>query len=79
MIDLSNLKTSSTIYIKIISSDIIVNLVQLGTSMITRGIQQDLLLDPGRYSIDPDQDLFDATVSIIIIYIYINPLKFKTN
>ncbi|CAF4317217.1 unnamed protein product, partial [Adineta steineri] len=33
----------------------------LGTSMITRGDQQDLLLDPGTFSVDPDEDTFDAT------------------
>ena len=31
--------------------------------MITRGSEEDLILDPGRYSVDPDEDSFDATVS----------------
>ncbi len=57
------LKTSSSIYVQIIPSGIIVNLVQLGTSMITRGHQQDLILDPGTYSIDLDENLLNASVS----------------
>ena len=64
MINSSNLTSSSSAYVKITQSNIIVNLIQLGTSMITRGYQQDLLLDPGTYSIDPDQVPFDATVSM---------------
>jgi type IV secretory pathway VirB3-like protein len=32
--------------------------------MITHGNQQDLLLDPGSFSIDPDEDSFDPTVNI---------------
>ena len=39
------------------------NLVQLGTSMITSGHQQDLKLDPGTYSINPDENTFDTSVS----------------
>jgi hypothetical protein len=49
--------------VKITPSGITPNLVQYGTSMITRGHKQDLLLDPGTYSVDLDTDTFNATVS----------------
>ncbi|CAF3869870.1 unnamed protein product, partial [Adineta steineri] len=61
MIDSPNLKSSSSVYVRITATGITANLVQLGTSMITRGNQQDLLLDPGTFSVDPDEDTFDAT------------------
>jgi hypothetical protein len=64
MTDVSSLKASSTAYVRITATGITANLVQLGTSMITRGDQQDLLLDPGSFSVDPDEDSFDASVSI---------------
>ncbi|CAF1380176.1 unnamed protein product, partial [Rotaria sordida] len=54
-------KSSSSAYVRITASGITANLVQLGTSMITRGSQQDLLFDPGTYSVDPDEDSFDAS------------------
>ena len=44
-------------------SGITANLVQLGTSMITRGNEQDLKLDPGTFSVDLDGYTFNATVS----------------
>ncbi|CAF0753401.1 unnamed protein product [Adineta steineri] len=61
MVDSPNLKSSSSAYVRITATGITANLVQLGTSMITRGNQQDLLLDPGIFSVDPDEDTFDAT------------------
>ncbi|CAF0846743.1 unnamed protein product [Adineta steineri] len=61
MIDSPSLKSSSSVYVRITATGITANLVQLGTSMITRGDQQDLLLDPGTFSIDPDENTFDAT------------------
>ncbi|CAF0882123.1 unnamed protein product [Adineta steineri] len=61
MIESLNLKSSSSAYVRITATGITANLVQLGTSMITRGSQQDLQLDPGAYSIDPDQHSFDAS------------------
>jgi len=56
--------SSSTAYVRITATGITANLVQLGTSVITSGNEQDLLLDPGAFSVDPDQYSFDATVSI---------------
>ncbi|CAF1525374.1 unnamed protein product, partial [Adineta steineri] len=61
MIDSPNLKSSSSVYVRITATGITANLVQLGTSMITRGDEQDILLDPGTFSVDPDEDIFDAT------------------
>ncbi|CAF1506830.1 unnamed protein product [Adineta ricciae] len=62
MVNFSNTTTRfSSIYIRIISSNIIVNLVQLGTSMITNGNEQDLQIDPGQYSIDPDENMFNIS------------------
>ena len=57
------LKSSSSVYVEITPSGITANLVQLGTSMITSGFEQDLRLDPGTYSIDLDENTFDKDVS----------------
>ena len=61
-----HLSSSASVYIKITPSNIMVNLVQLGTSIITHGYSQDLLLDPGTFSIDPDITFFNTDVSINI-------------
>ena len=66
-------KSSSSVYVEIIPSDIIVYLFQSRSSMITSGFQQDLRLDPGTYSIDPDQVTFDRTVNLLIDF---NPHNF---
>jgi hypothetical protein len=62
MITPSNLISSTSAFVEIIPSGIIVNLIELGASMITHGHQQDLKLDPGSYSIDLDRNTFDANV-----------------
>ncbi len=49
-----NLVSSISVYVRITPSVIIANLVQYGTSMITSGHDQDLVLDPGTFSIDLD-------------------------
>ncbi|CAF1566718.1 unnamed protein product, partial [Adineta ricciae] len=54
-------KSSATVYIMVTPSGITANPVALGTSMITRGYDQDLELNPGLYSVDPDEDSFDAS------------------
>ncbi|CAF1071686.1 unnamed protein product [Adineta steineri] len=56
-----NLTSSASTYIKITPSLITANLVQFGTSMITRGYKQDLILDPGTYSVDPDENIFNTS------------------
>jgi len=54
--------TSGYTYITIISSDIQVNLLPNGTSMITNGVTQSILFEPGVYSIDPDSNYFNPGV-----------------
>ena len=51
-----------SIYLLISPSGITANLVPLGTSMITHGISQNLHFNPGQYSIDLDDDHFNASV-----------------
>jgi len=63
MVSVPNLFSSMSAYVKVTPSNIIANLAQFGTSMITCGHQQDLILDPGTFSVDPDEDIFDASVS----------------
>ena len=64
IINVSRLTSSSSVYVRIIpSGNIIPNLIQYGTSMVTRGNQQDLQLNPGQYSVDPDEHVFNTTVS----------------
>ncbi len=64
MTAVTRLSSSASAYVKITSSGITANLIQFGTSMITRGHQQDLILDPGTYSIDLDENLLNASVSL---------------
>ena len=59
----SSLILSQSIYLLITPSGITANLIELGTSMITRGKQQNLQFNPGFYSIDLDNDQFNASVS----------------
>jgi hypothetical protein len=63
----SYLKSSASAYVRITPSGITANLIQFGTSMITRGHEQDLILDPGTFSVDPDADTFNASVSFNLI------------
>ncbi|CAF1134495.1 unnamed protein product [Adineta ricciae] len=55
-----NSSISSSIFIEIIPTNIIVHLIQYGTSMITISVEDDLILNPGKYSIDPDSVLFNS-------------------
>jgi hypothetical protein len=59
----ATLTSSSFVFIKIIPSVISPNSLPWGTSTISSSTHQDLLLDPGSYSINPDEQVFDATVS----------------
>jgi hypothetical protein len=63
MINFPSLKTLSSIFVEITPSGITANLIQYGTSMVTSGHEQDLKLDPGTYSVDPDENVFNASVS----------------
>ena len=57
------LVATASAYVTITSSAIVPNLMPFGTSTITHGRAQDLLLDPGSYSYDPDALTFNASVS----------------
>ena len=59
----STLNSTASAYVSITPSGITANLVPLGTSIITSGREKDLKLDPGTYSIDPDEPTFNASVS----------------
>ena len=63
MIAIPELSSSVSAYVQITRSGITANLVQLGTSMITRGYDQNLTLDPGSFSVDLDGNVFNASVS----------------
>ena len=75
-----NLTSTISAFVTVIASNITANLVRYGTSMITRGRSQDLTLDPGSFSVDPDGNVFNASVSdlrnristsISVIYSYL--------
>jgi hypothetical protein len=55
-------------FILITRTPVVVNLLQNGTSMISRGINQTLILWPGAYSVDPDSLL--GFVSTVCLNIY---------
>ena len=60
-IDNSSLTSSSSVYVEISPSGITANLVPLGTSVVTSGDQQNLILNPGNYSKDPDGFEFNSS------------------
>lgn len=57
--------TRKSIFIEITRSNLTANLVPYGTSVITSGHQKNLTLNPGKYSIDPDSSVFNASVCIL--------------
>ena len=57
--------STAAAYVKITPTPIIPNLMPFGTSMIAHGRSQDLLLDPGTNSVDPDADIFNASVIVL--------------
>lgn len=67
MVAAPELTSSVSAYVKIIATNISANLLAYGTSMITLGYQEDLFLDPGIYSVDPDSTVFNATVSFFFL------------
>jgi hypothetical protein len=56
---------SKSAYVRITPSGLMANLIPLGTSMITSGSGQDLQFNPGLYSVDLDEDHFNASVSLL--------------
>ena len=63
MLASSSLTSTVSAYVRITASGITANLVPLGTSMITSGYEQDLLFNPGGYSVDLDGYTFNASVN----------------
>ena len=63
MASAANLTASASAYVKISPSGIIAILLAYGTSTITQGYEQDLTLEPGRYSVDLDGNIFNGSVS----------------
>ena len=63
MVKSPELSSSLSAYVRIIRSGIQTNLIQLGTSMIVRGYEQNVTLDPGSFSVDLDGDVFNGSVS----------------
>ena len=64
MIAMPQLNTSASAYVELTPSGITANLVMYGTSMITRGYDQNLTLDPGTYSVDLDGSSLNRSVRI---------------
>ena len=62
MASVANAISFQSAYVQINPSGVTANLVPYGTSMITRGHKQDLILDPGLYSADRDGYAFNASV-----------------
>ncbi|UJR17142.1 hypothetical protein I4U23_004038 [Adineta vaga] len=57
-----DLSETTTVTVPITTTqDIVVNLIQLGTTIITNGYEQDLLLNPGAFSVDLDGFVFNAS------------------
>ncbi|CAF5105758.1 unnamed protein product, partial [Rotaria sp. Silwood1] len=61
MMAMSNVTSSMSTFITINPSNVIVNLVQYGTSMIAHGYRQNLTFNPGAYSVDPDAIVFNTS------------------
>lgn len=62
-IALPALTTTSLVHIEIFPTGIITNLLPFVMSKITHHYRQDLILNPGKYSIDLNAITFDSTVS----------------
>jgi len=62
----SDMFSSNSAFVKITPSGITANLVEFGTSLVSSGQTQELILDPGKYSENPDESSFNASVSINI-------------
>ena len=57
------LTSSAVVYVEIVPSLIMANLVLFGTSFITSAQQRDLVFSPGQFSIHGDEDIFNAKVT----------------
>jgi hypothetical protein len=63
MVDYPTLISTSSVYIEIISSTMIPNLILFNTLMITHDDHEDLVFNPGKYSIDPNTIIFNKDVN----------------
>lgn len=55
--------SSSSVYIEIIKSNVIINFIAFNTILLIHDYQQDLVLDPGRFSIDLNAISFNSNVN----------------
>ncbi|UJR17607.1 hypothetical protein I4U23_004503, partial [Adineta vaga] len=60
MTNATRFSSIASIFVNISETGITANLVPLGTSVVTSGHSDDLKLDPGSYSIDPDGLIFNG-------------------
>ena len=63
IIDFPTLTTSSSVYIEIVRSTMITNIISYNTLMITHDYQQNLFLNPGEFSFDVNAITFNKSVS----------------
>ena len=63
MTDIPNVYSSTFVYIEIVHSTLVTNLIPFDTRMITQDVQEDLLLDPGQFSFDRHRITFDSNVN----------------
>ena len=79
MADAPKLASTVSAYVKITPSGITANLIQYGTSTITLGHEQALILDPGTYSVDLDGNAFNGSVSVSALeFISMHPHFLRT-
>jgi hypothetical protein len=60
----TNYSISQSLCVKITPSNITANLIKYGTSVITSGHKNNLTLNPGEYSIDPDAEMSGLNASV---------------
>jgi hypothetical protein len=65
MRDYPQLNASASVYVHITSAGIQVNLLPYGTSLITLGHDQNLTVEPGRFSVDLDAAVWNAEVRLV--------------
>ncbi|CAF4953395.1 unnamed protein product, partial [Rotaria socialis] len=57
----TNITSTASTYVMVIPSGIQANLIQMGTSLVTRRYQKNFALDPGTFSTNPDEVRWDAS------------------
>ncbi|CAM4787932.1 unnamed protein product [Rotaria magnacalcarata] len=57
----TNITSTASTYVMVIPSVIQANLIQMGTSLVTRSYQKNFTLDPGTFSTNPDEVRLDAS------------------